>query len=48
MNQKEVADALGLSRAMVQKIEERALIKIRMLLMARGIYKDDLLGGWNG
>ena len=48
MNQREVAEVMGLSRAMVQKIEEKALNKIRLLLIQRGIYKDDLLGGMNG
>jgi DNA-directed RNA polymerase specialized sigma subunit len=48
MNQREVAEQLGLSRAMVQKIEEQALAKVRMLLMMRRIYKDDLLGGMDG
>ena len=46
MNQREVAEALGLSRAMVQKIEERALLKLRMVLIKRGMLKEDLLGEW--
>lgn len=46
MNQREVAEALGLSRAMVQKIEERALLKLRMVLIKRGILKEDFLGEW--
>ena len=44
MNQREVAEVLGLSRAMVQKIEERALLKLRMVLIQRGILKEDLIG----
>ena len=43
VNQREVAEILGLSRAMVQKIEERALLKLRYVLIARGILKEDLL-----
>lgn len=46
MNQREVAEILGLSRAMVQKIEERALLKLRMVLIKRGMLKEDLLGEW--
>ena len=46
MNQREVAEVLGLSRAMVQKIEERALLKLRMVLIKRGMMKEDLLGEW--
>ena len=46
MNQREVAEVLGLSRAMVQKIEERALLKLRMVLIKRGMLKEDLLGEW--
>ena len=46
MNQREVAERLGLSRAMVQKIEERALLKLRMVLIKRGMLKEDLLGEW--
>lgn len=48
MNQREVAERLGVSRALVQKIEERALKKIRRLLAERGIKSDDFLGEWNG
>lgn len=43
MNQREVAEVLGLSRAMVQKIEERALLKLKYLLIQRGVLKEDLL-----
>jgi len=43
MNQREVAEALGLSRAMVQKIEENALKKIRMMLDKKKIKKEDYI-----
>ena len=46
MNQREVAEVLGLSRAMVQKIEERALLKLKLVLIKRGMLKEDLLGEW--
>lgn len=48
VNQKEVAEALGISRALVQKIEGDALKKLLDALKARKINKDDLLGGMNG
>jgi len=44
MNQREIAEALGLSRAMVQKIEEKALKKIRLILETKKIKKEDYLG----
>ena len=43
MNQREVAEALGLSRAMVQKIEEAALNKIRLMLEKKKIKKEDYI-----
>ena len=43
MNQREVAEALGLSRAMVQKIEEAALNKIRRMLEKKKIKKEDYI-----
>ena len=43
MNQREVAEALGLSRAMVQKIEEKALEKIRLMLEKKKIKKEDYI-----
>jgi len=43
MNQREVAEALGLSRAMVQKIEEKALNKIRLMLEKKKIKKEDYI-----
>mgnify|MGYP003703978063 FL=1 len=43
MNQREVAEALGLSRAMVQKIEEAALKKIRLMLEKKKIKKEDCI-----
>ena len=43
MNQREVAQALGLSRAMVQKIEEKALNKIRLMLEKKKIKKEDYI-----
>lgn len=42
-NQREVAEALGVSRVLIQKIEERALEKIRKILEERKIKKEDLL-----
>lgn len=43
LNQREVAEALGVSRVLVQKIEERAFEKIRKILEERKINKQDLL-----
>jgi DNA-directed RNA polymerase specialized sigma subunit len=48
MNQREVAEVLGVSRALVQKIEERALKKIRDRLEKQGIKPEDFLGEWIG
>lgn len=44
MNQREVAEVLGVSRVLVQKIEERAIQKILKILQERRIKKEDLLG----
>lgn len=46
MNQREIAEQLGLSRSMVQKIEEQAIQKILYILEKRNIKKEDLLGEW--
>ena len=43
MNQREVAEVMGLSRAMVQKIEEKALNKIRLMLEKKKIKKEDYI-----
>ena len=43
MNQREVAEVLGVSRVLVQKIEERAFEKILKILEERKITKEDLL-----
>ncbi len=48
MNQREVAEALGLSRAMVQKIEENALKKLLKVLEEKNFKKEDLLGDMVG
>ena len=46
MNQREVAEVLGLSRAAVQKIEDRAFQKIRKIMEERKMKKEDYLGEW--
>jgi DNA-directed RNA polymerase specialized sigma subunit len=43
LNQREIAETLGLSRASVQKIEERALEKFRHELRRRNINFTDLI-----
>lgn len=42
MNQREIAEALGLSRAAIQKIEERAIQKFRAALLRKNIKITDL------
>jgi DNA-directed RNA polymerase sigma subunit (sigma70/sigma32) len=42
MTHQEIADELGISRSAVQAIEQRALDKFRLGLMARGIRREDL------
>lgn len=42
MNQREIAEVLGLSRAAIQKIEDRALEKVRKALLYRNIKAKDL------
>lgn len=41
MNQREVAEALGVSRTAVQQAEMRAMKKIKKLLAKRKIKKED-------
>lgn len=41
MNQREVAEVLGVSRATVQQAEARAMKKIQKLLAKRKIKKED-------
>lgn len=43
INQKEVAEALGLSRTMVYHIEQTAMEKIRKELAKRNIKIEDLI-----
>jgi DNA-directed RNA polymerase specialized sigma subunit len=43
LNQREIAEKLGLSRASIQKIEEQALKKFRRELLRRNIKIADLL-----
>jgi len=43
LNQREIAERLGLSRTAVQKIEERAFKKIRRELLRRNIKIADLI-----
>jgi transcriptional regulator len=45
MTQKQVADALGMTRAHVGSIELRAKQKLKVELKKRGIKLDDLIGG---
>jgi len=41
MNQREVAEALGVSRSAVQQTEKRAMEKIMQLLAKRKIKRED-------
>lgn len=43
MTTEEVAERIGVSRAVIQRIEKRALLKLRLNLIARGIKLRDLL-----
>jgi DNA-directed RNA polymerase specialized sigma subunit len=43
MSQREVAEALGISRVAVQQAELRAFKKIAKYLKERGLKKEDLL-----
>lgn len=43
MNQREVADALGITRTAVQQAEKRAMKKIKKFLEERKIKKEDVL-----
>jgi hypothetical protein len=43
MTQQAVADVLGVSRQTVAYIEEKALKKLRIELLKRGVDKEDLL-----
>ena len=43
MTQDDIAKEMGISRSMVSKIEEAALIKIRRILRRKGIHKEDVL-----
>lgn len=43
MTYQQIADELGISRQAVYQIEKRALMKIRKILIERGIYKEHLL-----
>ena len=44
MTLEEIADIMGCTRERVRQIEQRALMKLRKRLRAKGIQADDLLG----
>lgn len=44
MNQRQVAEALGVTRTAVQQAERRAFRKIKKILSERGITMEHLLG----
>jgi DNA-directed RNA polymerase specialized sigma subunit len=41
MNQREVAEALGVSRSLIQKVEKQAIEKVMRLLARRKIKRED-------
>lgn len=43
LNQREIADILGVSRSAIQKTEERALMKLRKELKRRKLTKMELI-----
>ena len=43
MTTEQVAEVIGVSRAVVQRIEKRALLKLRMYCIARKIKLRDLI-----
>lgn len=43
MNQREIAEALGISRTAVQQAELRAFKKIAQYLKERGLKQEDLI-----
>jgi transcriptional regulator with XRE-family HTH domain len=43
MTQEEVAQELGLSRAMVGKTERDAILKIKKILKSKNLKKEDLI-----
>lgn len=45
MSLEEIADIMGVTRERVRQIEQRALMKLRKRLRAKGIKPEDLLGG---
>lgn len=45
MTHQEIADVFGTSRAAIQMTEKKALNKLRLILMRRGITAKDFFGG---